>query len=126
MNSVARTYLIQFGAATVAYLVLLIVSIGLIQANPHASWRLAVAVLPVIPAIFGALALVRYVGKIDELQRRIQLDGFAFSFGVTAILTFTYGFLENAGLPPISFIWVLPLMIFLWGIGTAIASARYR
>lgn len=126
MNSAARTYLIQFGAATIVYVVLLIVSIGLIQANPNASWRYAVAVLPVIPAIFGALALVRYVGKIDELQRRIQLDGFAFSFGVTAILTFTYGFLENAGLPPISFIWVLPLMIFLWGIGTAIASARYR
>ena len=42
------------------------------------------------------------------------------------MLTFAYGFLENAGLPKLSYVYVLPLMITLWGIGGAIATRRYR
>ncbi len=126
MTTAAKTYVVQFGSAMAAYVVLLIVSIVVIQANPAAPWRFAVALLPVIPAIFGVLAFVRFLGRMDELQQKIQLEGLGFGFGITAIVTFAYGFLENAGLPHLSYIWVLPLMVALWGIGTALAAARYR
>jgi len=63
---------------------------------------------------------------MDELQRRIHLEALGFAFGATAILTFAYGFLENAGLPRLSYIWILPAMVVLWGVGAAVASWRYR
>jgi hypothetical protein len=62
---------------------------------------------------------------MDELQRRIHLNAVGFGFGATAIITFTYGFLELVGFPAISYIWVLPLMTALWGVGAVVATRRY-
>ena len=69
---------------------------------------------------------MRFFHNMDELQRRIQLEGFAFSFAVTGVVTFSYGCLVNVGFPTISWVYVFPLMIALWGIGTGIATRRYR
>lgn len=88
--------------------------------------RALVAVAPVVPVCFGLPVFVRMLGQMDELQRRIQLEGLGFGFGATALLTFAYGFLENAGLPRISYLWIFPLMCMLWGIGNLFAAARYR
>src|SRR5262249_9713469 len=121
-----RAYVVQFSAAMVAYAVVLVVSVLLIQAHPLAWWSVPLAVAPVVPAGFGLLAFVRALSQMDELQRRIQLDAISLSFGATAILTFAYGFLENVGFPHISYIWILPLMVALWGLGGALASWRYR
>ncbi len=84
------------------------------------------AVLPAIPAALVVLAVVRYVERMDELQRRIQLGAAGFAAIATALLTFTWGLLENAGFPRISMIWVFPLMCALWGIGAAVVAYRYR
>jgi hypothetical protein len=126
MNKASRAYVIEFGASMLAYAVVLILSIWLIQQNPDAPWRYAVALAPVVPALFAVFAFVRFLRRMDELQRRIQLEALGLSFGATGILTFAYGFLENVGLPPISFIWIFPAMIALWGLGGALAAARYR
>lgn len=120
-----KRYLIEFGGSMLAYSIVLIAALLLIQAYPHASWRFAVAVAPVIPICFALLAFLRALGRMDELQRRIQLNAVGFGFGATAIVTFTYGFLELVGFPPISYIWVLPLMVALWGIGSAFATRYY-
>ena len=108
------------------YVALLLLSIYLLQRNPEAWWRGLAAVLPAIPAALVVLAVVRYVERLDELQRRIHLGALAFAAGVTAILTFTWGLLENAGFPTISMLWVFPLMCALWGVGAAVAAYRYR
>lgn len=126
MNSAARTYTIQFLGAMVAYVILLFVSIYLLENNPTAPWRGVVAALPAIPTLLGLLAFIRFLGRMDEMQRRIQFDAIAFAAGATAILTFTWGLLENAGFPHISLIWVLPLMAVLWGIATGVSAARYQ
>jgi hypothetical protein len=126
MHAAARAYMIQFLSAMGAYSILIIVSVTLLINNPTASWRGLVAVLPVIPATLVVLAVVRYIGRMDELQRRIHLDAIGFAFGATALLTFTWGLLENAGFPRLSMVWVLPLMAALWGIGAGVASYRYR
>ncbi len=117
--------MIEFGGSMFAYSVVLIVALLLIEANPHAPWRYALAVTPVIPICFALLAFIRALGHMDELHRLVQLNAVGFGFGATAIITFTYGFLELAGFPTISSIWVLPLMVALWGIGTAVAYRRY-
>jgi hypothetical protein len=125
MNAAARTYIVQFLGAMGAYILLLLLSVYLLQNNPTSPWRGVVAALPVLPTCLALLVFVRYLGRMDELQRRIQLDAIAFAAGATAILTFTWGLLENAGFPHLSLIWVLPLLVMLWGMATAVAARRY-
>lgn len=126
VNAAGRAYMVRFLSAMGAYVVLLLLSIYLLQPKPEGWWRGLVAVLPAIPATLVVLAVVRYVERLDELQRRIHLSALGFAAAATAILTFTWGLLENAGFSRISMLWVFPLMCALWGIGAAVASYRYR
>jgi hypothetical protein len=127
MNKAARDYVVQFGGAMVAYAVVLIASVVLLQHTQLAApIRALVAVAPTIPTIVAVFAFVRFLGRMDELQRRLHLEALGFAFGASAILTFAYGLMENAGLPRLSYIWVLPAMVLLWGLGAAVASWRYR
>ncbi len=126
MNAAARAYTAQFLSTMAAYVVLLLLSVYVLQHNPTAAWRGLVAVLPAIPASVGLLVFVRYLGRMDELQRRIQLDAIAFAAGAVAILTFSWGLLENAGFPHLSLIWVMPLMAVIWGLAASVAAYRYR
>jgi hypothetical protein len=126
-QSASKTYTREFLTAMVAYAVVLIVSVFLIKHSPPSAWwRMPLALAPMIPIIFALRAFLRFFHRIDELQRRIQLEAFALSFGVTCLVTFGYSLLENAGFPAISWIWIPPFMIFLWGMGACIASRRYQ
>ena len=111
--------------ALLAYAVLLAASGYIVDANRDAGWRYAVAVLPMVPAAFVAVASVRYYRTVDELQQRIALESLAFAFGGTALITFGYGFLDAAGLPRISWWWVWPVMAILWIIGGWLARKRW-
>ena len=82
--------------------------------------------LPVLPALGIPLAVVRFCQAMDELQLRMQLESLAFGFAATAIVTFTYGFLQNAGLPEVSWVWVWPVMAVCWMVGQVAARWRYR
>lgn len=125
--SAGKRYTREFLMAMGAYVIVLIVSITLINVSPASAWwRIPLALAPVVPAIFAMMAYIRFLQRMDELQRRIQLEALAFGFGGAGVLTFSYGFLENVGFPHLSWLFVFPLMIALWGIGVAIASWRYR
>jgi hypothetical protein len=117
---------IEFGLAMLAYLMVLVGSVTVLEANPTADWRYYIAALPVIPAAVVIWVFVRALGKLDELQKRIQTQAFGFSLATTALLTFAYGFLEGVGLPHLNWTFVLPLIALLWGVGTAIFTLRYR
>lgn len=126
MTKASRAYILEFGGAMAAYSVILIASITILNRDPQAAWRIPLALAPVVPLIFALLAFMRFLGRMDELQRRIQLDAIGFAFGAAALLTFSYSFLENVGFPRLSYLWVLPLMVVLWGVAVGVASWRYR
>lgn len=126
IQETTRSYLKEFGTAMVAYTVVLFLSIWAINSHLRSPWRYPVALLPMIPAAFALIAVVRHLGRLDELQRRIQFEALAFAFGGTALLTFSYGFVENVGFPHLSWFWVWPLMALLWSIGLVIANRRYQ
>jgi hypothetical protein len=126
MNKATRRYLIEFCASIAAYCVILVLSLLLIGNNPTAAWCFPVVLTPVIPTGFELVVFLRYLRHIDELQRRVQLEAIGFSFGATGMLTFAYGFLQNVGFPQVSWLYIWPLMISLWGIGSVIAAWRYR
>jgi hypothetical protein len=121
-----RRYLREFLPAMVAYAVVLIISVWFIKHQVHPGLRMPFALLPMIPALVALWAAIRYFRGLDELQRRIQFDGLAFSFVATCLIALTWGFLQNAGLPHADIVWVTPLLLFLWGVGACIAKRRYQ
>ena len=117
---------IEFGLSMLAYLMVLVGSVTVVRANPDADWRYYVALLPLAPAGFVIWLFVRALAGFDELQQRIQMQAFGFSLGAAALITFGYGFLEGAGMPHLSWTYVLPLMALLWGAATAFFTWRHR
>jgi len=117
---------IQFGFAMLAYLMVLVGSVTVVRANPDADWRYWVAVLPVLPAGIVIWLVVRQLGRLDEVQKRTQMQAIGFSLAATGLVTFGYGFLEGAGLPHLSSIFVLPMMSAFWGLGLLGLALRYR
>ena len=55
----------EFGLAVLAYLMVLVGSVTVVQANPEADWRYYVAVLPVAPAGFVIWLFVRALARLD-------------------------------------------------------------
>lgn len=126
MPGAGRRYLIEFGGAMFAYAVVLLVTVTLLNVtDPGSGWRVPLALAPMVPLVFVLLAFVRYLGRMDELQRRVQFEALAFAFGGTALLTFGYGFLQLVGFPQASWFFVWPIMATLWIVGKAWADRRY-
>lgn len=127
MTDNSRQYSKRFIIGMIAYVVIIPISLILLNQLSEMPMpiRLVIALLPVLPAIFMMWAMVDYVRGLDELQQRIQLEAFSWSLGATAIVTFTLGFAENAGISSVGLLWVFPMMIVFWGIGQVIARRRY-
>lgn len=122
-----RRYLIEFGGAMVSYAVVLVAVIAVLNnIGAGSGWRAPLVLLPMAPLVLAFLAFVRYLDRMDELQRRIQMEALAFAFGGTALLTFGYGFLQLVGYPQVSWLFVWPIMAVLWMAGKARADRRYR
>jgi hypothetical protein len=124
--SPAAKYAALMTASLVLYAGALVLSLLWLKTGPPEPWKYSIAVLPVLPALGIPLAVIRYIQSMDELQLRIQLESLAFGFAATAIATFTYGFLQNAGLPEVSWVWVWPVMAVCWIVGQLAARWRYR
>src|SRR5687767_13658662 len=117
MSDSNKRYIRDYLISMVLYCVVLTGVIMLYEALPQHPASALLMLLPLVPILFAFRAFIRWVRELDEMQKRIQMEAFAFSLGLTSILTFTYGLMERAGLPQISLIWVFPLSVMLWGIG---------
>lgn len=126
MDANGKRYLKEFGGSMAAYTLMVPASVWLLKNHDHSPLRFVFAVLPVIPSAFAMWAAIRFFRGLDELQRRIQFEGVAFAFLGTCLISLTWGFLQNAGLPRADVIWVPPLLIMLWGLGLGVASRRYQ
>lgn len=129
MDNITRRYLREFVYSMIAYILTLslsLIGLGSFADAPINAARIGVALAPVVPILFMILSFLKYLNSIDELQQKIQLLAIGFAAGVTSLITFSYGFLENVGFPPISLLWVFPAMILLWGLGLAFISRRYQ
>jgi heme/copper-type cytochrome/quinol oxidase subunit 4 len=121
-----KYYLIRFAFAMIAYVATLSLALVFLQSFPDTFLRVPAALLPLIPVFFGLYFFIQAMSQLDEMQRRIQFEAVAFSFCGTAIITFGYGLLESAGFYSPGYLYILPLMVILWGFGQAFAMRRYR
>ena len=120
-------YTKEFILAIFAYIITLVASNSmLMNVNDASFWCIPLAIAPAIPVAFVIHAILRLLMSGDELQRKIQLLAIGFAAGITSMVTFTYGFLEGIGFAHMSPIWILPMMIFFWGLGQAYFSRRYQ
>ncbi|EJN33493.1 hypothetical protein [Pseudomonas sp. GM80] len=121
-------YYLEMGAALVLYV--LVLSLSLIASQPlldaNIFLRSLVALAPVIPAGLMCWAIVRNMRRMDEMHLRIQFEALGFAFAASALLTFSYGFLENVGAPHIPWTCVWPVMGLMWIVGLQIARRRYQ
>lgn len=87
-----------------------------------------VAVAPALPIIGMFWALSRYVAEeTDELKREILRASLMWSGGLTLCEATVLGFLENFGLAPHLWLWVVPVAFFVQlGVTTPLVSRRYR
>jgi len=123
----SKRYLTELSATLALYGVLLVGSIELLThlAIP-APWRDLVALSPMLAGVAMPWVVLRELRRMDELQMRIQLEALGFSFAGTALLTFSYGFLEGLGYPRLSMFAVWPVMAVLWIVGLLLARRRYQ
>jgi hypothetical protein len=122
-----KQYVKELAAALVAYGVVLFGSIELLtHVQVARPWRDLVALSPMLPAAAMAWVMLRDLRRMDELQRRIQLEALGFSFAGTALLTFSYGFLEGLGYARLSMFTVWPVLAVLWIVGLVMARRRYQ
>ena len=126
MDTNTKRYYKEFGSSMAGYTVMVPVSIWLLRSHEHTPLGFCIAFLPIIPSIFAMLAFLRFFRGLDEMQRRIQFEAVAFSFLGTCLITLTWAFQQNAGLPRFDVSFVAPLLIMLWGIGLGIAKRRYE
>jgi hypothetical protein len=66
--------------------------------------------------------IARQFQRSDEFVRLRSLESIALAAGVTAGVTFTYGFLEQAGFPKLSMFTVWGVMGFTWGAHSILRS----
>lgn len=123
-----KRYYYEMGASLALYAVFLIVSLTLLQHPENFSMplRIAISLAPVIPAGLMCWAIIRNLRRMDEMHLRIQFEALGFAFAASALLTFSYGFLENVGFPHLSWLMVWPVMGLMWIIGLAVARRRYQ
>ena len=119
-------YFKEFFAALLAYMVALKLSVTLLAHVESQILRPILALLPMVPGFAMCWIVLRQLRRVDELQRRIQLEAMGFAFAGTALVTFSYGFLEIAGYERLSMFLIWPLMAILWIAGTIIGNRRYR
>ena len=123
----SKRYVIELTSTLVVYGLILVGSITLLtHVDVARPWRDLIALSPMLPALAMPWIILRELRRMDELQRRIQLEALGFSFAGTAILTFSYGFLEGLGYPRLSMFSVWPILAVLWVIGLLLARRRYR
>lgn len=124
-SGVTRRYLIRLLSAIGAYAVLLVVALLVIQKLGDTGWRWLIMALP-LPAIVAVIiAIWRWVRETDELQAKIQLQAIAIGFAGGSALTFSYGLMQIAGAPDLSWTFVWPVYAACWLIGLALARSRY-
>jgi hypothetical protein len=121
-----RGALIRLVVAGVIFIITLFGTYYLLERVTDPSLK---SLLPFAPALPGCLLII-YLGnalsKLDELQRRIQVEAIAIGFGITAIVSLIYGLLGLAGNPQPNWMLVPVIMTFSWLIGKLWTRWKYR
>lgn len=107
---------------------------GVVEAN--AEWgttaKLLLTLSPLLPGLLYVRSWVRFVGGLDELQRRIQMEAFLFAAVGTVVVGAVVSVCNEHS---ISTRWMthgmglgssFMVMLLLWSVGWGMAKCRYK
>jgi hypothetical protein len=103
-----------------------VAAISWLSVDRVSSWRLVVALLPMVPGLWLALGTVRAYSRLDELERKNLQNGMVFSFVITLILMISLGFLKFGGYPQPDPTVIALVMVILLLIGKLWSGRMYR
>ena len=105
-----------------------VMATGFLTDASSALWlRITAALLPIAIGLWAMGGWLAAVRTFDELHRRNFSEAGLIALGVTALLTFTYGFLEAYQLAPrISMFMVVPLIAASYTLALPFVFRRYR
>ena len=89
-------------------------------------WKYALALLPVLPAIFIALGVIKAINQLDELERTIMLEAAAFSLLITTLGLMVFGFLKQVGVEQPTAPFIILFMMLMWLIGKLRGNRKYK
>lgn len=121
-----KKYTVQLLSVMMVYMAVTFASVWSLKNYDLEGFRTLIAISPMLPMVGALMVIMRHVRNMDEFQRRIQLEACVFSMVSTGMICGTYGFMENVDYPPLEIIWVMPMLLVLWGIGSHIAKRRYQ
>ena len=106
---IKNTYIREMMISVLLYSALLVLAITVGRPLEAGLPRTLLLVSPMIGFGLMLWAIARHIGRVDEYIRRLILESVSLGAGITAGLTFTYGFLENAGFPRLSMfsVWIV-------------------
>ncbi|WP_149195702.1 hypothetical protein [Luteimonas suaedae] len=120
----------EFLPAMGAYAVVLVAATFALRHIDTPVLRAVLALLPLLPIGFAARAMLRYVRRCDELQRRIELEGMGLGALLLCLGTFALGLLARADVLAVDgtvvLVWIMPLYLLLYGVCKSVAARRYR
>ena len=124
-QAISRTYLREFGSGMILYLAFLGAMLLWGDLDGDSPWRFAWALLPVVPALWIAVAVFRHIRRIDDYQRQLALQGLGAGFALSMVASVTLGFLATAGLPIPGMAWIIYGIGMLgWLVATRIVTSR--
>jgi hypothetical protein len=112
--------------SAVIFFVILLGSQWLLNQDFSQPYQFLIALAPAFPAAWLAISIASAISQLDELQRRIQLEGIAIGFGGSVIVALTYALLVQVGIPQVSWMFVPLLMVLLWAVGKLWTMWKYR
>src|SRR6267142_3995559 len=106
-------------------------ALGLVAMNyfdaehlPHRYWLI---LLPVMPIIYIAATIIRFVSEgLDEMKRKIATEAMAFSGVATGFTCFSYLFLRDMGAPEFHAQWAFYIAWAYYWIGLFFSWRRYK
>jgi len=110
-----------------------VIALYLVRHHPYwgPGWKSAVSLMPMLPGLLFLRTGLRLLKEMDELQRRIQLDGLLFAAMGTVIVGTIINVFNAHGLAgwwPAQGLQVggtYMTMFILWSIGVTISRFRY-
>lgn len=124
MGSTKR-YLKEFVVVMGLYALLLPLSLWNIHQGANGMGKFVWALLPALPLLALILVIAREIARMDEFQQKVHVMSLGITLAITGALTTLWGFLEIAGLPPVSIIYVFPFTVTTWGLINMLMFRHY-
>jgi hypothetical protein len=107
-------YFIEFNGAIILYIAAVIVRARCAGGMDDPLLKALVIASPILPVLLAAWSVLRFYRGIDEYHRLQLLEALAIAAGGAGVITISWSFLEDLGLPHLSIAYTWPIIGGIW------------